>query len=98
MKELSQLQHLQPSERSYQLRLKNQLKELQNEYNQIKKLIKTQFKMNSIKQPSSNRNASQLSNRRVRGLASESVGMDRTLGITNEIMTIGSTASAQLEG
>lgn len=53
--------------------------------------------MNSIKQPAS-RNASQLSNRRVRGLASESVGMDRTLGITNEIMTVGSAASAQLEG
>ena len=41
--------------------------------------------MNQIRQPSS-RNASQLSNRRVRGLANESVGIDRTLGLTNEIM------------
>ena len=36
LKEVSQLQHLTPSERPVQLRLKNAYKELQNEYNQIK--------------------------------------------------------------
>ena len=34
----------------------------------------------------------------MRGLAQESVGLDRTLEITNEIMTVGSQASAQLDG
>ena len=108
LKEVSQLQHLTPSERPVQLRLKNAYKELQNEYNQIKvsdwnqnnghntfrylsllqKLIKTQMKMNQMKQPSS-RNTNNLSNRRIRGLAQESSGLDRTLDLTNEIMAVG---------
>ena len=34
----------------------------------------------------------------MRGLASESVGLDRTLDLTNEIMSVGSAASSNLEG
>ena len=36
LKEVGEMQLLQPSERSVQLRLKNQLKEVQTEYSQIK--------------------------------------------------------------
>ena len=53
--------------------------------------------MNQMTQPSS-RNNNSLSNRRIRGLAQESKGLDRTLDLTNEIMTVGGQASAQLEG
>ena len=34
----------------------------------------------------------------MRNLAQESVGLDRTLEITNEIMQVGSSASSQLDG
>ena len=44
------------------------------------------------------RSAQSVSNRRVRGLASESQGLDRTLDLTSEIMSVGSAASAQLDG
>ena len=44
--------------------------------------------MNQMTQPSS-RNNNSLSNRRIRGLAQESKGLDRTLDLTNEIMTVG---------
>ena len=39
-----------------------------------------------------------LSNRRMRSLAQESVGLDRTLDLTNEIMHVGTSASSQLAG
>ena len=44
--------------------------------------------MNQMTQPPS-RNNNNLSNRRIRGLAQESQGLDRTLDLTNEIMTVG---------
>ena len=34
----------------------------------------------------------------MRGLAQESTGLDRTLDLTSEIMSVGSAASSQLEG
>lgn len=50
-----------------------------------------------MRQPSS-RNAQSISNRRMRGLAKESTGLDRTLDLTNEIMSVGGTASSSLDG
>ena len=34
----------------------------------------------------------------MRGLASESQGLDRTLDLTNEIMQVGTSASSQMDG
>jgi len=63
----------------------------------LQKLIKTQFKLTQLQSTSSRQAQQSVSNRRIRGLASESVGLDRTLDLTNKIMSVGSAASSQLE-
>ena len=90
---MSKLQSEQSSsEASMILRLKNQTKDLQTEYNQLKKILRTQIKAHKSffsEQSERKRRADNQAKNRLNNLSKQSQSLDRTLEMTNGIIQMG---------